>query len=63
MNIEKEMICVLCVGVGGERDGFTDLFEKVNRQLDLGFFLLVLSIRAVSSSRRDIDEISPGLLK
>lgn len=46
----------------GERDGFTDLFEKVNRQLDL-VFLLVLSIRAVSSSRRDIDEISPGLLK
>lgn len=62
MNIEKEMICVLWVGVGRrERDGFTDLFEKVNRQLDLGF-LLVLSIRAVSSSRRDIDEISPGLL-
>lgn len=47
---------------GRERDGFTDLFEKVNRQLNL-FFLLVLSIRVVSSSRRDIAEISPGLLK
>lgn len=45
MNIEKEMICVVWVGVGGERgDGFTDLFEKINRQLDLGF-LLVLSIK------------------
>lgn len=34
------MICVLSVGVvmGEERGGFTDLFEKVNRQLDLGFF-------------------------
>lgn len=25
--------------LGGDRDGFTDLFEKVNRQLDLVFFI------------------------
>lgn len=37
----------------------------LKRSIDnsIWFFLLVLSIRAVSSSRRDIDEISPGLLK
>lgn len=41
MNIEKGMICVLWSGVEG-REGWVHrptVFEKVNRQLDLGFLI------------------------